>query len=412
MKTIWFVSHASTLPQYAMRTRTNNFAKYLAKYGYKVEVFTSSKIHNTDINLIEDKKTLFISNEIDGVIYNSIRTSNYKGNGLKRIINFIQFPMRFYRVAKKKENKPDIIINNPQSLLGLIQYHVSRKVKARFITEVRDLWPESIVAYKGVSRKNIIIKILYFFEKWIYKRADSIIFTIEGGKEYIIDKKWDKEIDISKIHYLNNGVDLDSFNYNKEHYQLEDGDLDNPELFNVIYTGSIRRANNVKKIVDVAEQVNKTGKKDIKFLIYGEGPDKQILEQHCIDNNIDNVIFKGYVDKKNIPYILSVSDLNILHFEQSGLKKYGASLNKLFEYFASEKPTISDCEFGYDLIKRYNCGVVIDDSSPQQLAEEIVRISLMPTDEYNQLCSNSMRAAQDYDFKLLTEKLIDIIEEV
>lgn len=412
MKTIWFVSHASTLPQYAMRTRTNNFAKYLAKYGYKVEVFTSSKIHNTDINLIEDKKTLFISNEIDGVIYNSIRTSNYKGNGLKRIINFIQFPMRFYRVAKKKKNKPDIIINNPQSVLGLIQYHVSRKMKARFITEVRDLWPESIVAYKGVSRKNIIIKILYFFEKWIYKRADSIIFTIEGGKEYIIDKKWDKEIDISKIHYLNNGVDLDSFNYNKEHYQLEDEDLDNPELFNVIYTGSVRTANNLGIVIDAAKYVQENGENNVKFLIFGDGDEKEKLQKRCIEENIQNVAFKGHVEKKYIPNILTKSSLNILNYTSRGIWKYGGSQNKMFEYLASGKPVLSTIKMGYDIIEKYNAGTSLEEQTQESIGKAILSIARLNKDEYEEISNNALNAARDYDFNVLTEKLIDIIEEV
>src|SRR5690606_22648673 len=115
--------------------------------------------------------------------------------------------------------------------------------------------------------------------------------------------------------------------------------------------------------------------------------------------------------KKYVPFLLSKSDLNILHFQQSSLKKYGASLNKLFEYFASGKPTISDCEFGYDLIKKYNCGFVVDNASPKQLADTIIQISKLPKEEYQIYCNNARLAAQDYDFKVLTKKLIDIVEE-
>jgi glycosyltransferase involved in cell wall biosynthesis len=411
MKNIWFISHHTMPPEYAVRMRTNLMAKYLHKKGYNVSIFSASTIHNTNINLIEDKKKLYIEKEYDGVTYNIIRTSSYSGNGLSRAINMLQFPLRFYRVALKKKEKPDIIITDSTTVFAILPYFISKKYGAKFIEEVRDLWPESIVAYKGMSRKNPLIWIMYKFEKWIYKKADKIIFTMEGGKDYIIDKGWDSDIDMSKIYHINNGVDLEQFNYNKENYVTKDEDLDDQDIFKVIYAGSIRQANNVRKIVDAAEIIRKKGNKDIKFLVYGDGPDRQTLEKHCIENNIDNVIFKGHLEKNRIPYILSKCDLNIMHFSQSVLKKYGVSLNKMFEYFASGKPTVSDCEFGYDLIRKYNCGIVFDNASSEQLAQSIIKFYIMPKEEYNIYCNNALKAAQDFDFKVLTDKLEKVILE-
>jgi len=103
--------------------------------------------------------------------------------------------------------------------------------------------------------------------------------------------------------------------------------------------------------------------------------------------------------------------VNIFHFKQNSLKKYGASLNKMFEYFASGKPTISDCEFGYDIIKRYNCGVVVDNADSNKLAELILDFYNMPKEEYETYCKNALRAAQDFDFKVLTDKLEEVIQE-
>jgi glycosyltransferase involved in cell wall biosynthesis len=238
---------------------------------------------------------------------------------------------------------------------------------------------------------------------------------MKGGRDYIIEKGWDKEnggpVDINKVYHINNGVDLEVFNYNKEHYQLIDKDLDNPDTFKVVYTGSIRLVNNVKSIVDAAVEIKKLGVKNVKFLIYGDGNDKIPLEKYCKQNDIDNVVFKGFVDKRNIPYILSKSDINIFHFEQNKIKKYGASLNKMFEYFASGKPTLSDCEFGYDLIKAYQCGIVIDNANAEDIAKEIIALTRMSPNEYSKLCINSLRAAKDYDFKNLTNNLVHLINE-
>lgn len=250
---------------------------------------------------------------------------------------------------------------------------------------------------------------MYRFEKWIYKKAHRIIFTMEGGRDYIVDKGWDKDIHMSKIHHINNGVDLDIFNKNKQTNIVEDEDLDNDDIFKVVYTGSIREANNVRKIVDVAEAIKNKEYKDIKFLIYGDGPDKKVLEKHCLENNIDNVSFKGHIDKNKIPYILNKSDLNIMHFRQSSLKKYGSSMNKMFEYLASGKPSISDCKFGYDLFTRYKAGLSIDNANVDELAEGVLKFYNMDEKEYNNYCENALEGAKDYDYKALANKLEEVI---
>ena len=62
--------------------------------------------------------------------------------------------------------------------------------------------------------------------------------------------------------------------------------------------------------------------------------------------------------RKNVPYILSKANLLIFNHENNDLLRYGASLNKMFEYFAAGKPVTTDCEFGYDLIKKYDAGFI------------------------------------------------------
>ena len=144
--------------------------------------------------------------------------------------------------------------------------------------EVRDLWPESIVEYNKISRKNPIIQILYQLEKWIYKKADQLIFTMEGGKEYIRDKGWDKVVDLKKVNHVNNGVDLEEFEENYKKYQINDSDLMNDSTFKVVYVGSIRQVNNLGTLVDAAKYLKDD--KSIQILIYGDGTEKKKLEKN------------------------------------------------------------------------------------------------------------------------------------
>jgi glycosyltransferase involved in cell wall biosynthesis len=409
---IWLINQYNMPPEYGHLNRHFNFGKYLKRLGHEPTVFVGSFLHNTKIQMIEDDSLIRKYENVDYPYY-FIKTCDYSSSKLKRIYAMYEFYKNLLKVVKSFA-KPDAILgSSAHPLAAVAAIKLAQKFGCQSIVEVRDLWPESFVAYGIVTRKNPLLRLLYAGEKWIYKNADKLVFTMEGGKDYIIEQGWDTDqdgpIDINKVHHINNGVDIEVFNNNKESYQFEDEDLEDSTTFKVIYAGSIRLVNNVKSIVDAAVEIRKLGVENIKFLIFGDGSDRAPLEQYCNDNRIDNVVFKGFVDKKYIPYILSKSDLNIIHFEQNKIKKYGASLNKMFEYFASGKPTLSDCEFGYDLIEKYKCGVVIDSADAKRMAKEIIRIKELNVAQYNVLCANALSAAEDYDFINLSNNLVEIL---
>ena len=83
----------------------------------------------------------------------------------------------------------------------------------------------------------------------------------------------------------------------------------------------------------------------------------------------------------------------------------------MFEYFASGKPTLSDCEFGYDLIKKYKCGIAVDGADANMLAEQILKFRELDREEYQRYCFNAINAAKDYSFEKLTNSLVEIIED-
>ena len=56
-------------------------------------------------------------NKIDDVNYIHIRTSQYKGNGLKRVINILQF----YFNTKRARKHPIIVIGTPVKIPSIIR---------------------------------------------------------------------------------------------------------------------------------------------------------------------------------------------------------------------------------------------------------------------------------------------------
>lgn len=400
--------------KYGRVGKTLLLLEILAEKGHTVKIFTSSKIHNTDINMIKDR-SLYREELEDGVEYTFVRSRNYSGNGLDRIMNMMDLPFKMWKAMKVFYNKekPDVIYtSSPDLFVAFFALLFGRRHHLPVVVEIRDLWPESIAEYRGMSKKNLIIQILYQLEKWIYAKANRLIFTIEGGKQYIIDKKWNKQINIDKVRYVNNGVSLKEFDEDIVNYIVDDKDLNDDNKFKVVYVGSIRKANNVGNLVGVARELKKQQRKDILILIYGDGTEKETLERECQEAGLDNIKFKGKIDKRYVPYVLSKSNLNILNYQQASTWKYGGSQNKQFEYLASGTPICANVKMGYSIIEKHQCGVEEDIDTVERYVEIIKYYKNMSARMYQQQCERARNAAKDYDYDVLGKKVEEILEEI
>ena len=79
---------------------------------------------------------------------------------------------------------------------------------------------------------------------------------------------------------------------------------------------------------------------------------------------------------------------------------------------ASGKPIISTVKMGYCILDKYQCGLSLEECTPQALAEQIVKIHDMPAETYAQMAHNAQEGAKDFDFSVLTERLYRVIESV
>lgn len=414
-KNIWIMNHYAGSMFFDKGGRHYNFAKYLRRAGYEPVIFCANSKHGQQ-KLFFDNNELYhehIAEEI-ATPFIFVKARAYLGNGKQRVLNMIDFYRNVKKTAReyaRKHGKPNIIYASsvhPLTLVAGIQ--MAKHFGVKCICEVRDMWPESIVAYSDrFTKRHPLIRLLYQGEKWIYKKADALIFTMEGAYDYIVEQGWDKDIPRSKVYHINNGVDLEAFRYNREHYPVEDTDLNNSEQFNVVYTGSIRRVNNLGLILETAKRLMDT---KIRFLIWGDGDEREALAKRVQDEGISNVVFKGWVDKKYIPSIVSQSDLNLVHWEHSDLLRFGISYNKLFEYLVAGRPVFCTVQPGHSIVEGNCCGHDTSGLTPEDFAIGIREIYELSEQERENMGENARKGAEQYDFPVLTDKLIEIIERV
>lgn len=408
-KKVWIINHYAGNTFFEKSGRHYWFAKYLRKKGYEPVVFCCNAKHGEEDCYINEEGVYFEENANQiHTPYIFVKGRTYSGNGTKRIFNMIDFYINVKRAAKEyavKTGKPDIIIASSVHPLTLIAgLQLARSYNTRCICEIRDAWPFTLIEYGLIKKNGIIAKVLYKMEKYIYVKADQIVFTFRDGVNYINDNNWDNEVKLSKIFYINNGVDLEEYEAKIKNNTFADKDLDS-DKFKLVYIGAMGPPNCIDKIIEAAKKIKSLGMDDVIFLLYGDGILKNEFEKLCEEKNINNVFFKGKIGREFVPFVLSKSNANLFTIKDSPLYKYGISPNKIFEYLASGKPIITNSKAIYSITKEADC--VFENSD---LAKAVLEAYNLEHDCSENISNCAKDIIKEYDFDVLTQKLISIIE--
>ncbi len=406
-KVVWIVNEYN-FPD-TLKSRHSNLCRRLNEHGYDCYIISGSSSNKGMKNkLNSDEKYRYVESEEAKGYY--IKTSDYK-RSYERVMVALQFQRRLWALRDKLP-KPDVIVSDFAGLFGNIFLKWKKKYGTRVIYDILDLWPEGFVDMGYIKKDSPITKYLYSLEHKSYREADGIIFSFQGGRDYIIDKGWSKEtggdVDTSNIGYLNNGVDLKGVDQQRIDNVLDDPDLDT-DKFKAIYLGSISAFNGLEVLVETAKVLQDRGEDQIQILVYGYGNQEEKLKKMSADYGLKNIKFKGKLDKKYAMNLLSRGDINIFTFEDTPLLKYGTSPNKLFMYFASGKPVLSMIRPGYDLVEGRKAGISVE-NKPDVVADAMIRFSHMEASEYQEYCHNSRQLGIEYDYDNLVNVLIDQIE--
>ena len=400
---VWIVNYY-TSPD-CSNPRYLQFAKHFMAKGWDVTTFYANWNG-------ADTDPMFKRETVNGLDFVQVKAPHYVGNGVSRMKSIFSFAWNIKKHCKEFE-KPDVILHNVHTPFDYPIVWAAKKLNAKYIAEAWDAWPDVFAHLGLVSRKNPVLKVFYQIEKRLYEKADAVVFTILGMVNHIQDKHWTTNmggrIDLEKVHYINNGVDLEQFEKDCEAWPRMDEDLHNPQTLKVVYLGSINRANHVHTLIEAAKLLQNLGY--YQFFIYGDGADRVELEKKVKDEGISNVIFK----EKRIPlcecaWVVSQANVNIMNY-QKGFGYMGVSSGKMFQYLAAGKPIVCNVNIAYDdVITENNLGIARDIETPEDFAQAIRSVAELPRASYDAMCERVRQAAERFDYKKLAAEEIKVIE--
>ncbi len=102
-----------------------------------------------------------------------------------RIIDFLSF-MVTGCIASLFVGRPDVVIaTSPQFFAAVAGWFVSRVYRRPFVFEIRDLWPDSIVAV-GAMKEGAAIRMIRRIEQFLYRQADLIVTVTNASRDILI----------------------------------------------------------------------------------------------------------------------------------------------------------------------------------------------------------------------------------
>ena len=406
---IWILNHYAVTPDLPGGTRHYNLGRQLIKQGYDVTVFASSFHYVRHEELKLSRSEHWKIEESDGVKFVWLRTFPYQENDWRRVVNMLSYMIHSYLIGCKitrmddRISRPDVVIGSSVHLLAVLSaYYLAKHCGAKFIMEVRDLWPQTIIDMGVLSEQSPTVKILHTLERFLYHRAERIITLLPLAGEYIAPLGISKE----KITWIPNGVDLSYFSGQK-------GIESSNEPFRVMYLGAHGQANALDVLLNAAKIVQDRGYQSIRFTLVGDGPEKPRLMELAQELELENVGFRNPIPKSKVPEVLTKADILIFNLEKAEVFKYGVSSNKLFDYMAAGKPVIFSVQAPNNPIEEAHCGLTVPPRDPQALAEAVIKLYQMPIEEQEAMGQRGREYAKEHhDYAVLAEKLIACIEEV
>ena len=367
MRLIW-VNHYAVTPDLPGGTRHAELGRELARLGWDVTIVS------TDFHFQErafrrrraaaDRRP--IEEWVDGVRFLWLWSAPYQANDWRRAWNWLSFGRNVLRL----DSGADVVIgSSPHLIAAAAAARVARRSGARFILEVRDLWPESLVAAGG--RIGLAYRGLAAVATMLYRKAERIVVLTPGVAANLTERG----LDPAKLILAPNGVDSTAFSQ---------AVAESRGTVTFGYAGAHGPANGLDLLIDAAALLRDDP--TIRIVCVGDGPSKPALRERIVALGLTNVELLPPVPKTAVPAMLARFDVGLMLLREAPLFSFGVSPNKLFDYLAAGLPVVSNVAGEVaEMVSSAGAGETVPGGSAESLAAAMRRMAARPGEERRKL---------------------------
>lgn len=363
----------------APQNRLSSLAHHLDKLGMQVSVLTAMPNYPSMQVLPAYIGKWYVKEELNNIPIHRSWVYARKASGIFiRLLNYFSFVFSAIIIGLFKVRKHDIIIcESPPLFLGITALVIKFFKRSKLVFNVSDLWPESAEKLDIVTNRTFL-KMAYWLEARLYKSA-----ALVSGQTQGIVKSIQTRFPKTKTFWLPNGIDIKEAivadNWRERNGYIKDD-------FIILYAGILGYAQALEVVLKAASLLK--AEQHVKFVLVGDGPQKDFLHGLKNELKLDNVRFIANTPASQMPPVIYASSAAIVPLKNIPLFK-GAIPSKIFENLAMAKPVLLgvDGEAKELFIDEGKCGLFFTPEDESELAENILKLKNDST-LYQQLGTN------------------------
>ena len=355
----------------ASSERLRSLASGLLSRGHSVTVVTGMPNYPGGRVFDGYRGRLALTETIDSirVIRHAYLTAKRNVSALKQLLSYLSFLPASLIGGLRSGHVDVVIVSSPPLFPALVGITFAYMRRCAMVLDLRDLWPDEIVACGGISPSSPGIRLLSLLERWSYKHADVIACTTRSFIRTVASRgEWG-----DKLMYIPNGADTERFSPGqRDNRWLSQHGL--ADKFVVLYSGALGLKHGLDALVDTADLLRSD--ESIVFVIAGDGASRAKIEREVTSRQLHNVKLVGEVAAADIPSVIRSSDLCVATLAPNPyLEKILAV--KLFEYMACGRPVVAAVGGeSAQLLSDSGAGVCTAPGDAQQLAAAIQELKV------------------------------------
>lgn len=354
----------------APQNRLFAMAKALQAHGAAITVLTAMPNY-PDMRIHAAYRGKFhVREQMDGLDVHRAWLFVSKGKGvLARLCNYFSFVFTALLVGAFKLRKADVLlVESPPLFLGITAMLLARLKGAKLVFNVSDLWPESAVQL-GLVANKAMIRVSTWLEERCYRRSALVTGQTKGIVRNISGRFPEK-----KVLWVPNGVDLEAIATVDDvaPSDIRDRLGIGPNDLVLAYTGILGHAQGLHVVLEAASLLKE--RKDIHFILMGDGPEKEKLL--ALRKQLDpvQVHFVDRMPRKELLGMMRTVDAAVVPLLRNDLF-LGAIPSKIFEALALGKPIVLgvDGEARELFITEGQAGIFFTPEDANALAQAAIR---------------------------------------
>ena len=402
---ILFVSQYFPPEPGAPAARVSELTRAWARAGHEVTVLTGMPNHPTGVVPQEYRRRALIREDFHGV--HVVRTWIYAAANrgrLRRSFSYASFSLSAALWGQLHVPRPDVLVaTSPQLLCGAAGRLIAGMRRVPFVFEVRDLWPESIVAVGALASGHPVVRGLTVVEEHLYRAARAIVVVTDGFREKLAARG----VDPAKILVLKNGVDLSRFVPAERNTALRDR-LGFGDRFVAAYVGTHGLAHALDTVLDAAKRLR--SRDDLRFLFVGDGAERARLEERARREGLGNVTFLGALPRDAMTEVYATSDVCLVPLRKTALFMTVLP-SKIFEILAMERPIVISVDGeARALVEASGGGTFAPPEDAEALVRSIEELAADPRRRAEMGQRGRAFVTREFDREVLAARYLQILE--